>query len=187
MFQEGTDMKTISKLALVISAMVPTGISYARPIIFDTDMSLYYEDTNTGASINLTSSRHDTENSKSTFLSWIDQQRKYYVCTSRDSTINIPPKAKTGSISITVDPGTWTCSSFNDSPVPSINLVIQCKADGLNTGTGTGKSRRATDNGPRKYNDRYHSNSALCQISIDGAAPVTTRGWLLNKQSKLTK
>ena len=178
-------MKTISKLATGIVALLPASLSYAAPAIYDMDISVYYESKDSPVGINLTSSRHDTENAQSTFLSWIDDQGQYYVCTSKESAARVPPRAKTAIITVTVDPSTWKCSSFSENPVPPISLTIQCQADGQNIGTGTGKSRRATENRPRRYNDRYDSNSALCSISIDGEAPVNTQGWLLNKQSRL--
>lgn len=176
-------MNTISKLALMIAALAPAGITYAAPTIFDTDMSLYYEDKVTKAAINFTSSKRDTEEYKSSFFSWVDQNGEYYSCTLKDSSLIIPPRARTGSVSMTVDSNTWTCLPKN-APIPAVSLSAQCRADGLNTGTGTGSSRRSTSSGVRRYADRYHSNSASCQVSINGAAPVVTQGWLLNKQSK---
>lgn len=189
-------MNTSAKLALAIAVLAPAGISYAGPTIFDTDMSLYYEDTGSGIAFNLSSSKHDTEEYKSTFFSLANNSKnEYYSCTSKDSALNIPRKAKTGSISITVDPrdANWTCIPEQDAKdkMPVINLTLQCTADGLNTGTGTGKSKRTTASGAQKYNDRYDSNSANCQFTLDGAAPTplqgTKQGWLLNKQSKRTK
>jgi hypothetical protein len=180
-------MNTISRLALAIAALVPAGISHAGPAIFDMDISLYYEDKATGTAISFSSSKHDTEDYKSSYISWVDQKGQYYSCTSKDSTLNIPAKAKSGSVSVTVDK-TWICSSFDKTPIPlPLTLAAQCRADGQNNGTGTGRSRRTTDSGVRRYSDRYDSNSANCQISLNGAAPVTTQGWLLNKQSKLLK
>jgi ribosomal protein L31 len=177
-------MKTSARLTLAITALALTGVSHAGPTLFDRDMSVYFEDKGTGAALYFSSSRHDTENHKSSFFSWIDRERQYYSCTSKDSALNIPPKAKTGSVVVTVD-STWSCSPQN-TPLP-LALRIECKADGLNHGTGTGKSRRMSNTGVQRFKDRYNSNSANCQISVNGAAPITTQGWLLNKQNKRVK
>jgi hypothetical protein len=181
---EETHMKTLARLIWVITALGLSGTSYARPSLFDTDISVYYKNQGTGVGLNFRSSKHDTEEAKSTLLSWIDENGNYYSCTSTESALIIPRKAKTGSASVTVDPNTWTCSSFDQTAVPAMSLAIQCKADGLNSGTGTGKSKRTTSRGLRKYVDRYHSNSATCQVSVNGAAPLTAQGWLTNKQSR---